>query len=223
MVAPLLEAPPALRRRTNGFAPPPPPPPGGDDEPPDESPRRPMLDNLLLATLVFIAAEVMLFAGLVSAYWVLRLAAPVWPPPLQPRLPVGLTAVNTGVLLASSAVLVGGLRALWRGARRQAVRRLAGAAALGATFLVVQGVEWVRLLHFGLTVASGTYGAAFYTLIGAHALHVAGALIWLGLTTRRLARGRLLGPRPPALRACALYWHFVVALWPVLYVSVYLA
>ncbi|MCL6554702.1 MAG: cytochrome c oxidase subunit 3, partial [Firmicutes bacterium] len=71
-------------------------------------------------------------------------------------------------------------------------------------------------------MSSGAYGATFYTLIGAHAVHVLGALIWLAVTTRRLARGRLLGPRPAALRACAFYWHFVVALWPVLYVSVYL-
>jgi heme/copper-type cytochrome/quinol oxidase subunit 3 len=222
MVGPILEAPPALRHRTNGYVPPPPPPTGGGDGPEGEPPRRPLLDNLLLATLFFVGAEVMFFGGLVSAFWVLRLAAPVWPPPLQPRLPVGLTAVNTAVLLASSVVLVRALRALGRGDRRRAVRRLGLAAGLGATFLAVQGVEWARLLHFGLTMTSGTYGAAFYTLIGAHALHVLGALTWLTVTTRRLAGGRLPGPRPVALRACAFYWHFVVALWPVLYVSVYL-
>ncbi|HXG04874.1 MAG TPA: cytochrome c oxidase subunit 3 [Candidatus Binatia bacterium] len=222
MVGRVLEAPPALRRRTNGYVPPPPPPTGGGDGPEGEPPRRPLLDNLLLATLFFVGAEIVFFAGLVSAFWVLRLAAPVWPPPLQPRLPVGLTAVNTAVLLVSSVFLVRGLGALRRGERRTAVRRLTLTAGLGAFFLVAQGVEWARLLHFGLTMSSGTYGATFYTLIGAHAVHVLGALIWLAVTTRRLARGRLLGPRPAALRACAFYWHFVVALWPVLYVSIYL-
>jgi heme/copper-type cytochrome/quinol oxidase subunit 3 len=222
MVAPVLEAPPALRRRTNGYGPPPPPPTGGGDGPEGEPPRRPLLDNLLLATLFFVGAEIVFFAGLVSAFWVLRLGAAVWPPPLQPRLPVGLTAVNTAVLLASSLFLARGLAALRRGDRRTAVRRLTLTAGLGALFLAAQGVEWARLLHFGLTMSSGTYGATFYTLIGAHALHVLGALIWLAITTGRLARGRLLGPQPAALRACAVYWHFVVALWPVLYVSVYL-
>jgi heme/copper-type cytochrome/quinol oxidase subunit 3 len=222
MVAPILEAPPAVRRRVNGYVPPPPRPTGGGDGPDGEPPHRPVFDNLLLATLFFVGAEVMFFAGLVTAFWVLRLAAPVWPPPLQPRLPVGLTAVNTVVLLASSVALGRGLRALRAGDRPTAVRRLALTAGLGAAFLTAQGVEWARLLHFGLTVSSGNYGATFYTLIGAHAAHVFGALVWLAVTTGRLARGRLLGPRPVALRACAVYWHFVVALWPVLYVSVYL-
>ncbi len=222
----LLEAPP--RRRpgltgANGPVVPPPPPPGGDgDSGGDTGPRRPLLDNVLLGTLFLIGGEIMFFAGLVSAFWVLRLAAPVWPPPLQPRLPVGVTGVNTAVLLASSVAMAAAARALARGDRRAVVRRLGLAAALGALFLLVQGSEWVRLIRFGLTVASGPYGATFYTLIGAHGLHVLAALTWLALTLRGVARGRLTERRPAPLRACALYWHFVVGLWPVLYVSVYL-
>jgi heme/copper-type cytochrome/quinol oxidase subunit 3 len=199
-----------------------PPTGGGDESDGESSPRRPLLDNALLGTMFFIGAEVMFFAGLVSAFWVLRLGAAVWPPPLQPRLPVGVTGVNTGILLASSAAVIAALRALRRGDRGGAVVRLAVAAGLGALFLVVQGYEWTRLVHFGLTVSSGAYGGTFYTLIGAHAVHVFGALVWLLLTLRLLARGRFGPGRRGALHACAMYWHFVVALWPVLYVTVYL-
>ena len=49
-----------------------------------------------------------------------------------------------------------------------------------------------------------------------------GALIWLAVTLTLAARGRFLDGRTAVLRACAIYWHFVVALWPVLYVTVYL-
>lgn len=214
---------PPLPRRTNGHLPPPPPPTGGGDGP-DREPagRRPGLDNLRLAILFFIGAEAMFFAALISALFVLRLGMPVWPPPLQPRLPVGVTGVNTGVLLASSAALIGAGRALRAGDRRRLVRRLAITAALGALFLVVQGYEWMRLLDFGLTVASGTYGSTFYTLIGTHALHVLGALVWLSVTLLLAARGRFADGSAAGLRACAMYWHFVVGLWPILYVAVYL-
>ncbi len=180
------------------------------------------MDNALLATLFLIGGEVMLFAGLVSAFWVLRVSAPAWPPPLQPRLPVGVTGLNTLVLLGSSAMVLNGVRALRRGERRTTVRSLWTAAGLGATFLVVQGYEWLRLVGYGLTVHSSTYGATFYTLVGAHAAHVLGALVWLTICAALLARGRFTGGRTGAVRACALYWHFVVALWPVLYVTVYL-
>ena len=89
-------------------------------------------------------------------------------------------------------------------------------------FLPVQGYEWIRLVRFGLTMSSRTYGTTFYTLIGTHALHVAGALVWLAVTADPgAARARLRGAAA-VLRACAMYWHFVVGLWPILFVAVYL-
>jgi heme/copper-type cytochrome/quinol oxidase subunit 3 len=53
-------------------------------------------------------------------------------------------------------------------------------------------------------------------------VHVVGALIWLGVTLGLAARGRFADGRTSPVRACAMYWHFVVGLWPVLYVAVYL-
>jgi cytochrome c oxidase subunit III len=173
--------------------------------------------------LFFLSAEVMFFAGLISAFFVLRLAAPTWPPPLQPRLPVLVTGLNTLVLLASSLAMGAALRAVRRRDGRRLVERLAAVAALGALFLAIQGYEWARLIHYGLTVTSGAYGATFYTLIGAHAAHVLGALVWLTVTLGLAARGRFLDGNVTVLRACATYWHFVVGLWPILYVAVYLA
>jgi len=223
MVAPILEAPPEVRRRTNGRMPPSLPPTGGGDGHDDEpGPRRPLMDNALLATIFLIGGETMLFAGLVASFWVLRVSAPVWPPPLQPRLPIGVTGANTMILLGSSAMIMAAGRALQGGARATAVRRLWFAALLGFTFLIVQGYEWLRLVGFGLTMHSSAYGSTFYTIVGAHAVHVLGALVWLTITATLLARGRFAGGRTGAVRACALYWHFVVALWPVLYVTVYL-
>jgi heme/copper-type cytochrome/quinol oxidase subunit 3 len=178
---------------------------------------------VIVATIVVISGEVMLFAGLVFGFWVLRLAAPAWPPPLQPRLPVAVTGANTLVLLASAVAMAAAVNAAARGDRRRLLRWLRVTAGLGALFLAVQGYEWLRLVGFGLTVSSGLYGATFYTLIGAHAAHVAVALGWVGVIAALASRGRLGAERRAPLLACAAYWSFVVGLWPVLYVSVYLA
>jgi heme/copper-type cytochrome/quinol oxidase subunit 3 len=137
-------------------------------------------------------------------------------------LPIAVTAVNTGVLLASSVALAAALRARRRGEGRRFVSGLGLTAGLGALFLAVQGYEWFRLIGFGLTVGSGIYGASFYTLIGAHGAHVVAALVWLGVTLILATRGRFRTPRAATVTACAMYWHFVVALWPILYVAVYL-
>jgi cytochrome c oxidase subunit III len=202
--------------------PPLPPEDRGDGDDGSSQPSRPLLDNVRLAMVFFLSAETMLFGAFISGFFVLRLAAPQWPPPLQPRLPIVVTGINTFILMTSSAALIAAMAAFRRRDRMPLVRGLALTAALGTLFLAVQGYEWARLIHYGLHVTSGAYGATFYTLIGLHAAHVIGALVWLLVVLRLAARGRFVDGRAGALRACAIYWHYVVALWPVLYVSVYL-
>jgi cytochrome c oxidase subunit 3 len=182
----------------------------------------PPLSNARLGMWMLIATESMFFGGMVAAFLVLRLGAAVWPPPFQPRLPVGVTAVNTLILLASSYALVRAGQAVRRDDRRGLTRWLLYTGLLGGLFLAVQGIEWVRLVHFGLTVSSGIYGATFYTLIGTHGVHVLGALTWLALVLAGAARGRYTARDHVGVATCAMYWHFVVGLWPILYVLVYL-
>jgi heme/copper-type cytochrome/quinol oxidase subunit 3 len=200
-----------------------PPDGGGDDSGPSREPeRRPVLENAVLGMLIFLAAETMLFSGLVAAFLVLSLGAPVWPPPFQPRLPIEVTGVNTLFLLASSVTLVRALRAIRRGDQAGLVRGLGQTALLGAIFLGVQGYEWARLVHFGLTASSGAYGATFYTLIGTHGFHVLVAVLVLLVVLVRAKRGRFSPQRHTAVRVSGMFWHYVVGLWPILYTLVYL-
>lgn len=192
----------------------------GGGEPPAARPQ-PVVSNARLALLMFIAAEAMFFAGLIGAFIVFRVASPTWPPPFQPRLPVGVTGVNTAVLLLSGVAMRFAMRAALRGTTGQIGRWLTAAAALGAVFLAVQGYEWVRLLRYGLALSSGVYGSTFYTLIGCHGAHVLGALFWLLVVLFQARRGRL-ARGGQAVRLCGMYWTFVVGLWPFLYALVYL-
>jgi cytochrome c oxidase subunit 3 len=194
----------------------------GGGEPPPVLPQIPIGNNLWLAVLMFIGAEAMFFAGLMGAYIVFRVGAAVWPPPFQPRLPVGVTGVNTVCLLASAVTIRLALRSARRGDGTRLVRWLGVTALLGAAFLAVQGYEWAKLIQFGLTVSSSVYGGLFYTLIGFHALHVFGALIWLMVVFALARRGHYANNRYLGVQTCAMYWTFVVALWPALYGLVYL-
>ena len=193
----------------------------GGGEPPVR-PNAPVGSNAWLAVWMFLGAEAMFFAGLMGAYIVFRVGAAVWPPPFQPRLPVGVTGVNTIVLLASAVTIRVALRSAHRGDGTQLVRWLGLTALLGVIFLVVQGYEWIELIRFGLTVSSSVYGGLFYTLIGFHALHVFGALIWLLVVFAAARRGRYSKDRYLGVQTCSMYWTFVVALWPALYGLVYL-
>ena len=156
--------------------------------------RAPAISNTRLAMVVLIAGESMLFAGLIGMYLVFRLSAPAWPPADQPRLPLVVTWINTIVLLASLVPLTRALRAHSGAAR---TRQVGIAALLGTTFVLVQGVEWARLVQHGLTLGSSTYGASFYMLIGCHALHVLTGALWIAITAA-LARRADFDQRHPA-------------------------
>ena len=194
----------------------------GGGEPPPVLPQAPVGNNAWLAVLMFLGAEAMFFAGLMGAYIVFRASASVWPPPFQPRLPVGVTGVNTIFLLASAVTIRVALRSARGGDTAMLVRWLGLTALLGAIFLAVQGYEWIELIQFGLTVSSSVYGGLFYTLIGFHALHVFGALIWLLVVLALARRGHYSKNRYLGVQICAMYWTFVVGLWPALYGLVYL-
>jgi cytochrome c oxidase subunit 3 len=182
----------------------------------------PVVSNVRLAMVVVLAGESMLFAGLIGAYLVFRLAAPEWPPAGLPRLPLAVTAANTCLLLASLAPLRAAVRALGRTDGRSLQRGLQGAALLGAAFVTVQGVEWLQLVRHGLTLGSGMYGATFYVLIGCHGLHVLIAVGWLAAVALASNRGWLTAARHGPVEACAIYWCFVCALWMILFPLVYL-
>jgi len=200
------------------------PPDGdGDDPGPSREPEpRPLMENAQLGMLVFLAAETMFFGGLIAAFLFLRLGAQVWPPPFQPRLPIEVTGVNTLFLLASSLTMARAGRAIRRGDRAGLVRGLGQTVLLGVVFLGVQGYEWVRLVHFGLTASSGAYGSTFYTLIGTHGLHVLAAVSLILVVLARAWRGHFSPGRHTAVRVSAMFWHYVVGLWPILYTLVYL-
>lgn len=195
---------------------------GGGPPAPPVRPNTPIANNAWLAVLMFLGAEAMFFAGLIGAFLVFRIASPVWPPPFQPRLPSEVTGINTLILLASAVAMRLGLKAIQRGDRSRLVRLLSWTAAAGTMFLLIQGFEWFRLLRFGLTLSSSVYGGLFYTIIGCHALHVFGALVWLLVVYKKARSGKYTRENYVGLQTCSMYWVFVVGLWPILYGLVYL-
>lgn len=173
--------------------------------------------NGLVGMIFFLGAEAMLFAGLASAFLILRVNAPQSAAG-EPWVPARIMALNTFVLLASGLTMLRA-QAAARADRHAAFRRrLLATALLGSLFLAVQGAEWV---HFGPAFTSGLYGPAFCTLVGVHGLHVAAGVVGLLFVLAR-ASGELAGARGAAT-VCGLYWSFVVAVWVILYALLYLA
>jgi cytochrome c oxidase subunit 3 len=183
---------------------------------------KPVISSAKIAVLMLIASEMMLFSGLIGPLFVYKGEAAFWPPLGMPQLPIFVTWINTFVLTASAATMYLSVRAVHQNRQRLLRRWLAVTGVLGVTFLSVQGSEWVRLIAHGLKLSSGTYGATFYTLIGLHGVHVTAAVVWLSFVTIAAMRGRYGAKNAGAVEICAIYWYFVCAIWPLLFVLVYL-
>ena len=179
-----------------------------------------LAENAVFGMALAVFVEVMLFAGFISAFVIVRGSTPagLWPPPDQPRLPRAATAFNTALLLASGVILYLAHRALPRRGPVAAARRMGVAILLGGMFVLFQGVEWVRLIGQGLTLTSSQLGAFFYLIVGAHGLHAAAALAALVIYWREMRAERL---SHSAFGAVQLFWYFVVLMWPVIYWQVY--
>jgi cytochrome c oxidase subunit III len=135
------------------------------------------------------------------------------------RLPI----LNTVCLLSSSVTITLAVRALVKGRTRQFAGWWLATIALGGYFLLGTGAEWYRMIYEkGLTIKTNVFGSTFYSLVGLHASHVVVGLVAL-LTVMALTLARTV-KRAHAKRVevLAIYWHFVDAIWVVVFTVVYI-
>jgi cytochrome c oxidase subunit III len=94
---------------------------------------------------------------------------------------------------------------------------------LGAIFLVGTGLEWHKLIYEkGLTISTNLFGTTFYSLVGLHATHVIFGLIGLSIVLAFTLAGKISEEHSERVQVLALYWHFVDAVWVVVFTVVYI-
>jgi cytochrome c oxidase subunit 3 len=94
--------------------------------------------------------------------------------------------------------------------------------ALGGLFLYGTGREWYRLIYErGLTISTNLFGTTYYSLVGLHAFHVAAGLVMLSIVLLFTIAGRVGNEQSARVEVLSLYWHFVDAVWVVVFAVVY--
>src|SRR5580704_4610262 len=128
----------------------------------------------------------------------------------------------TVCLLSSSLTIHFAGKALERGRRGVFLTLWFLTIALGALFLYGTGQEWHRLIYeHGLTISTNLFGTTYYSLVGLHAFHVTAGLIMLSIVVLFGIAGRV-GPEQSArIDVLSMYWHFVDAVWVVVFTVVY--
>lgn len=168
--------------------------------------------TLRLGLVVLLAVIASLFGLFMSAY-VMRMEYVDWRPLPEP----GLLWANTAVLVACSVVLQWSYFLAAR--RRQQALKVAVLAGgmLSAVFVVGQYAVWLELNEAGYYLATNPASAFFFILTGLHALHLVGGMVALGRTGIRLWQNDEPNRVILGVELCAVYWHFLLAVWVVLF------
>src|SRR5947207_8561972 len=167
---------------------------------------------------ILLTAIIMLFAGLSSAYIVLR-GVPSWQ---NIELP-SLLWPNTAALVLSSVAIELSRRAIRRNDLQSMKRWLAAGGLMGLAFLVGQLAAWRQLVRAGVYVPSTLQSSSFYILSGLHGLHLLGGIAGLGIVLVMALRNRLSAFRYEPLKLCSTYWHVMDALWVYLFLLLLLS
>ncbi len=187
-----------------------------------------------VGTIVWLASELMFFAGLFAMYFTIRSVDPQLWQERTPSLNVPYATINTLVLVISSVWCQLGV---YRAEHGQASRTgsLLNIASwgmrewyvltyvFGAIFVSGQVKEYADLVSEGIRLNSDAYGSIFYLATGFHALHVTGGLVvFLLIIGRTFATRYYSHHQAIGAVVTSYYWHFVDVVWIALFFTIYI-
>ena len=182
------------------------------------------LFNAKLGIWLFLASEIMLFGGLFSAYILLRVGSPVWPPSGETHLNIPLATLNTFNLILSSWTIVKSWVALKENDIKGFKMFMGITLLCSVLFLVIKYFEYTAKFHHGIFPSTDNFFGIYFTLTGLHGLHVIGGLI---LNYYHWGPGLKMWEKEPErftnrIEVAGLYWHFVDLVWIFLFPILYL-
>jgi cytochrome c oxidase subunit 3 len=191
-------------------------------------------DAAQLGIWVFLATEILFFGGLILAYSAYRIGYPEGFAQAARHTKIIIGTANTAILLTSSFLVAWAVFAARLREGRLAAVLMWGAAALGAIFLVLKGVEYAKEYHehlvpgLNLVVhapnekALSLFFAFYFSATGLHAVHVAVGIVVLVIVGVRARQGAYSERYHAPITVAALYWHFVDVVWIFLFALIYL-
>lgn len=170
---------------------------------------------------VALAAILMMFTSLSSAYIVRAASANDWRPIAMPRV----LLLSTALIVISSLTLETARRKLKRDLTNSYKGWLLLSTLLGFGFLLSQLWAWRQLVRQGIYIVTNPHSSFFYLLTGTHAVHLLGGLLALAFLLVRARNSMANEPSRARHQAVAgavtLYWHFMDVLWIYLFVLLF--
>jgi cytochrome c oxidase subunit 3 len=172
---------------------------------------------------IFIVTDALLFAGLLVAYGVVRVASPSWPDQNQ-AFDMNYITLMTFTLITSSATMACAVAAAMANNKKHVTLFLWLTILGGLSFLGMQAYEWSHFIHEGARLTSNPWGvpqfsASFFIITGFHGMHVTTGVTILLIVAIRSALGKY---SAQGVENAGLYWHFVDLVWVFVFALFYL-
>jgi len=191
-------------------------------------------NRVAVGTIVWLASELMFFAGLFAMYFTHRAESPELWASETPKLAIPFALTNTIVLVLSSFTCQAAVFAAERYQPRRTgsllnVRGwgmqewLTLTYVMGSFFVAGQIFEYATLVGEGITISANPYGSVFYLTTGFHGLHVVGGLVAMIFVLGRSFTAKKFGTHEATTTiVVSYYWHFVDVVWIALFSVIYL-
>jgi cytochrome c oxidase subunit III len=172
--------------------------------------------------LGFLLSEVSIFSTLIVTYLFYLGKDTVGPTPAE-ALSLSLVLCTTACLLASSATIHKAEWALNHATQQDFLKWWLATIVLGVLFLVGTAYEWHELItRYDLTISRNLFGTTYYTLVGLHAIHVTAGIVVMLIVFGLALTGQVTIANRSGVQLVGWYWHFVDAVWLVVFTVVYL-
>jgi len=172
--------------------------------------------------LSFLLSEVSIFSTLIVTYLFYLGKDTVGPTPAE-ALSLSLVLCTTACLLASSATIHKAERTLEHGTQQGFLMWWLATIFLGVLFIAGTAYEWHGLItRHNLTISRNLFGTTYYTLVGLHAIHVTVGIVVMLIVFGLAASRRVTSANRSGVQLVGWYWHFVDAVWLVVFTVVYL-
>ena len=144
-----------------------------------------------------------------------RMVYPDWQKMPEPWL----LWINTSVLFFSSVVFINAQIKSKKNQFNAVKNRLLLIGFLAFSFLIGQLLVWQQLITNGYYVSGNPSNAYFYVFTALHAIHLLGGLVYWFLTLQKVwnPRDLVIQRVKHTVELCAIYWHFLFAVWLVLF------
>jgi cytochrome c oxidase subunit III len=190
--------------------------------PPQPGAAEPLLNAPQWGMIAFLVSEMALFSTLIVVYLTFLGRDTVGPTPAE-ALSLPLVVCTTLCLLSSSVTIHLAEAAARRGSHSRFCLLWAATIALGVIFLLGTAYEWRELIvRHQLTISRNLFGTTYYTLVGFHGLHVTAGVVVMSIVLALAMARRAIIEHSLGVELVAWYWHFVDAVWVVVFTVVYL-